>query len=301
MNNLMSRDGIQASAVTIPLVRLVRVLAIWVVAFFVFVMGASPLAPPASESKDARAFVRAVVANELAADASDHSMWMYRDDNKVPGIHTVKLMIETSQGDLSKTIERDGQPLPPQAQKEDEQKMDAFVRDAELRQKQKRRHEQDAEKANSLTKLLPDAFLWTFAKQDSGETMLRFEPDPQFRPPTREARVFSAMAGVMVVNTRQKRIQDLKGMLTRDVNFGYGLLGKLQKGGTFEIERQEIAPGVWNITETHIHIQGHALIFKSIGEQQDEVTSDYRPTPKSLSLEAAAQMLKDGTAARALE
>jgi hypothetical protein len=298
---LTSRDGIQASAVTISPVRLLRVFAIWPVVFFVFVVGASPLPAASSQAEDARAFVHAVVANELAADASDHSLWMYRDDNKVPDIHTVKLVIETSQGDLSKTIERDGHPLPPQAQKEDEQKMDAFVHDAELRQKQKRRHEQDAEKANALTKLLPDAFLWTFAKQDSDETTLHFEPDPQFHPPTREARVFAAMAGVMVVNTGQKRIQELKGMLTRDVNFGYGLLGKLQKSGTFEIERQQIAPGVWNITATHIHIQGHALIFKSIGEQQDEVTSDYRPTPKSLSLDAAAQMLKDGAAARALK
>jgi hypothetical protein len=287
--------------VTISPVRLLRVLAIWAVAFFMLVAGASPLAPAPSQPEDARAFVRAVVANELAADASDHSLWMYRDDNKVPGTHTVKLVIETSQGDLSRTLERDGHPLTPQAQQEDEQKMDAFVHDAELRQKQKGRHEQDAEKANALTKLLPDAFLWTFAKQDSDETTLRFEPDPQFRPPTREARVFAAMAGVMVVNTGQKRIQELKGMLTRDVNFGYGLLGKLQKGGTFEIERQQIAPGVWNITATHIHIQGHALIFKSIDEQQDEVTSHYRPTPKSLSLDAAAQMLKDGAAARALE
>jgi len=282
-------------------VRLLRVLAVWTVAFFVLVVGASPLARATSQPEDARAFARAVVASELAADANDHSLWMYRDDNKVPDAHMVKLVIETSQGDLSKTIERDGHPLTPQAQNEDEQKMDAFVRDAELRQQQKHRHEQDAEKANALTKLLPDAFLWTFAKQDSDETTLHFEPDPQFHPPTREARVFAAMAGVMVVNTRQKRIQVLKGMLTRDVSFGFGLLGKLQKGGTFEIERQEIAPGVWNITETHIHIQGHALIFKSISEQQDEVTSHYRPTPKSLSLEAAAQMLKDGTAARALK
>ncbi len=301
MNNSKSRDSIQASAVTTPLGRLVRVLAVSVVAFFVFVAGASPLASGSSQSKDGRAFVRAVVANELAADANDHSLWMYRDDNKVPGMHTVKLVIETSEGDLSRTLERDGHPLTPQAQQEDEQKMDAFVHDADLRQKQKRRHEQDSEKANSLTKLLPDAFLWTFAKEDSDETTLHFEPDPHFRPPTREARVFAAMAGVMVVNTRQKRIQELKGMLTRDVNFGYGLLGKLQKGGTFEIERQQIAPGVWNITATHIHIQGHALIFKSIGEQQDEVTSHYHPTPQHLSLAAAAQMLKDGAAARALQ
>jgi hypothetical protein len=109
------------------------------------------------------------------------------------------------------------------------------------------------------------------------------------------------MAGTMVVDTKQKRIKQLKGALTRDVNFGYGLLGKLQKGGTFEIERQQIAPGVWSITATHVHIQGHALIFKSIGEQQDEVTSHYHPTPPSLTLPGAAKMLKDGTAARTLQ
>jgi mannose-6-phosphate isomerase-like protein (cupin superfamily) len=261
----------------------------------------SRLAFASDRPQDARAFVRAVVANEVAADANDHSRWMYRDEDGVPGNGTVKLVIQTSQGDLSKAIERDGQPLPPQQQKKDEEKMDAFVNDASLRQKQKHDHEEDAEKASALTKMLPDAFLWSVAEQNGTTTTLKFKPDPSFHPPTRESRVFAAMEGTMVVNAGQKRIQQLKGTLTRDVNFGYGLLGKLEKGGTFEIARQEIAPGVWAITATHIHIHGHALIFKSIGEEQDEVTSHYHPTPSSLSLADAAKMLKDGTAARALQ
>jgi hypothetical protein len=226
---------------------------------------------------------------------------MYRDENGAPNNGTVKLVIQTAEGDLSKTIRRDGRPLTQEQQKADEQRMDAFVQDASLRQKQKRDHEQDAVKANALTKMLPDAFLWTFAGQNGAEATLHFKPDPQFNPPTREARVFAAMEGTMVVNTEQKRIQELKGALTRDVNFGYGLLGKLQKGGTFEIERQEIAPRIWAITATHVHIHGHALIFKSISEEQDEVTSHYHPTPASLSLDAAAKMLKDGTASRTLQ
>jgi hypothetical protein len=267
----------------------------------VLLTGISPLAFAADPPQDARAFVRAVVANEVAADANDHSRWMYRDEDGVSGKGTVKLVIQTSQGDLSKTIERDGQPVASQQQSKDEQKMDAFVNDASLRQKQKHDHEQDAEKANALTKMLPDAFLWSVAEQNGATTTLKFKPDPSFHPPTRESRVFAAMEGTMVVNTGQKRIQQLKGTLTRDVNFGYGLLGKLEKGGTFEIARQEIAPGVWAITATHIHIHGHALIFKSIGEEQDEVTSHYHPTPQSLSLADAAKMLKDGTAARTLK
>jgi hypothetical protein len=245
--------------------------------------------------------VHAVVTNELAADANDHSRWMYRDDNKVPDAHTVKLVIQTSQGDLSKTVEKNGHPLTAQEQKEDERKIDTFVNDASVREKQKHGNEQDAEKANALTKLLPDAFLWSVTGREGAETTLHFKPDPKFDPPTREARVFAAMEGVMVVNTEQKRIKQLKGALTRDVNFGYGLLGKLDKGGTFEIERTQVAPGVWDITTTHIHIEGHALIFKSIGEQQDEVTSHYHPTPPSLTLAQAAKMLKDGSAARMLQ
>jgi hypothetical protein len=251
--------------------------------------------------QEARTFVRAVVANELKADANDHSQWMYRDENGVPNRNTVKLVIQTAQGDLSKTVERDGHPLPQEQQKADEQRMDAFVHDASLRQKQKQSHQQDASKASALTKMLPDAFLWTYAGQNGAETTLHFKPDPQFKPPTREARVFAAMEGTMVVDAEQKRIKELKGKLTRDVNFGYGLLGKLEKGGTFEIERQQIAPRIWAITATHVHIHGHALIFKSIGEEQDEVTNHYHPTPPSLSLDAAAKMLKDGTAARTLQ
>jgi hypothetical protein len=283
--------------VTISFLNAVRVLNHRSILPFVLLASVSS-SVAAVPPRDARTLVRAVVANELQADANDHSRWMYRDENGVPNRGSVKLVIQTAQGDLSKTIERDGHPLTQEQQKEDEQRIDAFVQDASLRQKQKRDHEQDSAKASALTKMLPDAFLWAIAGQNGAETTLRFKPDPQFRPPTREARVFAAMEGTMVVNIEQKRIQELKGTLTRDVNFGFGLLGKLQKGGTFEIERQQIAPRIWAITITHVHIRGRALIFKSIGEEQDEVSSRYHPTPPSLSLEAAAKMLKDGSAAR---
>jgi hypothetical protein len=223
---------------------------------------------------------------------------MYRDDNKVPDGHTVKIVIQTSEGNLSKTIEKNGHPLSPDEQKEDEKKIDDFIRDPSVREKQKHDEQEDSDKAAALTKLLPDAFLWSFAGKNGPLTTLHFKPDPKFNPPTRESRVFAAMEGTMVVNTKQKRIQHLKGSLTKDVDFGYGLLGKLDKGGTFEVIRTQVGPGIWDITTTHIHIHGHALIFKSIGEEQDEITSHYRPTPKSLSLGAAAEMLKNGTAER---
>ena len=143
-----------------------------------------------------------------------------------------------------------------------------------------------------MLRMLPDAFLWT-VKQDSGDTVtFGFVPDPAFEPPTMESRVFAAMAGEIVVNKAQNRIQTVKGKLIRDVKFGWGLLGKMDEGGTFDVERRELAPKVWEITESHVHIMGHALLFKSIGEQDDEVKSDFVQTPPSTTLETAANMLK---------
>ena len=253
-----------------------------------------------AQQDNARALVQSIVNNEIHKDENDHSRWMYRDANKSHGHNTVKLVVQAPKGEVSKTIEINGHAPTSQQQKADEQKMHRFVTDPALRQKQKKSSEQDDKKATALTKMLPGAFLWTKTAENGDETTLAFQPNPKFNPPTREARVFAAMKGTMVVNTKDKRIKSLKGKLIRNVDFGFGLLGKLEKGGTFNVERKNISGSVWEITQTHVHIQGHALIFKSISEQQDEETSDYKPAPQSITLAEAANMLHDGTVAKDL-
>lgn len=253
----------------------------------------------ARAQQSAHDLVQSIVTNELKMDANDHSRWMYEDANKTASTNTVKLVVQTPEGSVSKTIEINGHPLNAQQKRIDERKMHRFVTDSSLRQKQKQNDQHDNKQAASLTKMLPNAFLWKVVSTDGDETTLAFRPNPKFNPPTKEGRVFAAMEGRMVVNTKDKRIKSLKGKLIHNVNFGWwGVLGKLQKGGTFNVERTNIGGDVWEITQTHVHIHGHALLFKSIGAQQDEVTSHYKPAPKSITLEQAAKMLKDGEVAK---
>jgi hypothetical protein len=250
------------------------------------------------QQPSAHDLVQSIVANELKMDANDHSRWMYQDTNKSGGKNTVKLVVQTPEGSVSRTIEINGHPLNAQQKRMDERKMHRFVADPSLRQKQKQSDQHDDKQAASLTKMLPDAFLWKVVSTEGDETTLAFQPNPKFHPPTRESKVFAAMQGTMVVNTKQKRIQSLKGELIHNVDFGWGLLGKLQKGGTFNVERTNIDGDVWEITQTHVHIRGHALIFKSINEQQDEVTSHYKAAPESITLQQAAKSLNDGKVAK---
>lgn len=244
----------------------------------------------------AQQLVQQVIHNELAANQNDHTKWMYRDADKTPDKNTVKLVVETEDGTVSKTVETNNRPLTAQEQEQDRAKMQKVVTDPAERAKQRKNSAHDDKQAVSLMKMLPDAFLWTEAGESNGEITLKFKPNPAFQPPTYASRVFAAMAGEMVVDAQQKRLKLLSGTLIQPVEFGWGILGKLQQGGTFRIIRSEIAPHEWEITQTHVHILGHALFFKSISEQEDEITSNYKRSPTPLTLEQAAQMLTNGTA-----
>jgi hypothetical protein len=76
------------------------------------------------------------------------------------------------------------------------------------------------------------------------------------------------------------------------VVFGWGILGRLHKGGVFEVRQDEVAAGHWELTLVDVHITGKALFFKTIGEQQHEERSAFREVPGNLNLAQAVEMLK---------
>ncbi|MGC2250111.1 MAG: hypothetical protein WA626_05520 [Acidobacteriaceae bacterium] len=178
--------------------------------------------------------------------------------------------------------------------------MESILTDPSVLAKQRKNSAHDDQQSVSLMKMLPNAFIWTYTGESNGEIHLAFKPNPAFQPPTYASRIFAAMAGEAVVDASQKRVKVLSGTLNQTVEFGWGLFGKMNKGGTFRIVRSEVAPGHWEITQTHVHIQGHMLIFKSINEQEDEITGDYKETPSSITLREAIDQLKNGDIAKEL-
>lgn len=261
-------------------------------------ISALPFSLASAQDHSPKELVKQVVYNELQADQNDHSRWIYLDHDREPGKNVVQVVVETAEGAVKKTIEKDGHALNAEQRKEDEERINRFENDPQVRAEQHRNNAQDDKKARALMQMLPDAFLWTYSGESGDAVTLNFKPNPQFEPPTRDARVFAAMAGTLIVDRKAKRVRSVTGTLTRAVTFGWGLLGKLQKGGTFHVEHTEIAPGIWRVTRTQVHIQGHALIFKSINEQQDEESTHYKPAPPSLSLAQAIEMLNSGAAER---
>ena len=243
-------------------------------------------------AEDPQALVREVVRNELQVQQWDQTRWIYVSREQQPGGDQTKKVIETTEGAISRTIAENSHPLTFEQQRRQDQRLQQIIRDPKELKKQKQEQERDKQKEQQLLAMMPDGFLYEYKRREGQNIELSFRPNPGFRPPTREAEVFHAMQGTMIVDDSAKRLEELRGQLVRDVTFGWGILGRLHKGGVFDVRQDEVAAGHWELTLLEVHITGRALFFKTIGEQQHEERRDFREVPSDLTLVQAMEMLK---------
>jgi hypothetical protein len=248
---------------------------------------------PIREPVDAAALVKQVIRNEIDAQLHDNSLWCFREQKDEDGKPAKTLEVCGSQdGDLERVVAVDGRELSPaEVQAEDERIKKLLANPAQLRAKQKKQKE-DAEQFRKLLKDVPEAFQFEPENSDGNLLNLHFRPNPAFRPSTRAETVFHHLEGSLAVDRRQMRIAEMDGRLTSEVKFFGGLLGHLDKGGTFHVKAAEVAPGHWDTTLLNLQLSGKALFFKTISVQQKEEYSRYTRIPPTSTLEQVAAQLK---------
>lgn len=241
-----------------------------------------------SAAQDLAHFVQKAVDYELEQDRADHSHWLFFEGDQKPGHLVRQWVAETTDGNLRRVVQLDGEKLTPAQQ---EQHVNAYLANGSLQAKQRKSEAHDDREAEEMLELLPKAFLWSRISEKGDDVVMHFKPNPDFRPPDLESKVFAAMEGDMRVNRRAMRIASIKGKLIQNVKIFGGIFGELDAGGTFDVERRETGGGVWQITETHVHIHGHALIFHTISEEEDDVKWNFKPLPDSITMQQAKKDL----------
>jgi hypothetical protein len=216
---------------------------------------------------------------------------MYRLEKEESGRKQVQEILETNNGSLSQLLSMDGHPLDAKQQRKETQRMQRLVSHPDEQWKLQQASNKKAEQGARLFRILPDVFVFSYAGRQGDLVTLTFRPNPNFQPPSIEARVFHGMEGEMTVDTEQVRLIALNGDLVEDVKFGGGLLGHLDKGGKFAIRQTEVAPGHWEMTSLSVDMKGKALLFKTIGAQVTENHSDFHRVPDDLTLAEAAGIL----------
>ncbi|MGA8343907.1 MAG: hypothetical protein WB781_18385 [Candidatus Sulfotelmatobacter sp.] len=250
---------------------------------------------PQSDSErlgmSANELARKVVTNELKVQNEDLGHWMYRLEKKDAEKKQVQEIVETKDGSLSRLLSTDGRPLDAKQQQKESRRIQRLVSNPGEQRKLQQASNKKAEQGERLFKILPDVFVFGYAGCEGDLIKLSFRPNPNFRPPSIEARVFQNMEGEMTVDSKQERLAAINGHLMEDVKFGGGLLGHLDKGGKFEVSQTEVAPGHWEMTVLVVDMKGKVLLFKTINVQETENHSDFHRVPDDLTLAQAADIL----------
>lgn len=242
-----------------------------------------------------RILVDQMVQNELRAEKDDSTHWLFRKTVDKPGDSKTWEVVETKKGEVQRLVIVDGHPLNAQQQQAEQQRLQQFLRDRDEQEKKRQSASSDFQKEQALMKMLPNALLYSYDGKQDDLIRLTFKPNPGFRPTTREAEVFHHMAGLLIINRRNMRLAEFSGRIISRVNFGYGLLGHLDKGGTFDVKQQDVGSGHWDLTLLLTHITGKALFFKTISVYEKIVESNYHRVSNNLTLEQAANMLKSAS------
>jgi hypothetical protein len=235
--------------------------------------------------------VKVVIYNELHPPSNSDIRWKYRLDKELDGKQETREVVETKSGSLDRLLSVAGSPLTSTQASDEAARILRFSHSPDEQRKAEQARRKDAEQCNALLQMIPDAFVFEYAGESGNLTKVTFKPNPHFRPPSREGKVLQQMAGEMWVDANQKRLASINGQLMNEVKFGGGLLGHLEKGGRFSVQRAEVAPQVWEMTEMTVNMHGKALLFKSICVQQKEHHSNFERVADDLSLADAANLL----------
>ena len=235
--------------------------------------------------------VKAVIYNEVHPANNDEVHWKYRLEKMLDGKQETREVVETKSGSLDKLLAIAGNPLNDVQQRGEAERILRLSRDPGQQRKAEQARRKDAEQCNSFLEMIPNAFVFENAGQNGDLLKITFRPNPSFQAPSREGKVLQQMAGEMWMDARQKRLVSIDGQLVNEVKFAGGLLGHLEKGGRFAVQRAELATGDWEVTEINVNMHGKALLFKSISVQQKEIHSNFERVPEDLTLGDAANLL----------
>jgi hypothetical protein len=250
---------------------------------------------------DAKKIVHDASWNELHSQSPGRS-FRFRQNKVEPKGSTVKEIIETKDGDVARLLEKDGKPLPPEEEQAEIDRLNHLLEHPEVQEHRHKKEQEDSARGDEMVRMLPDAFLFTSDGMVDGPNgpcyRLKFRPDPAFTPPDREGEVYHGMVGELWVDQAQLRLVKIDAHLISDVNFGWGVLGRLYKGGSILVENADVGLHHWETTHMKLRLQGKVLMMKSVDFSTTEDFSDFQIQTQELSYQEAIHLLQKSPVAQ---
>src|SRR5712675_1471100 len=244
---------------------------------FVILMFAATMAlPPALPFPRARELIREACYNEVQ-QREKRTLWSYVAERHSNNHIFREQVIETVDAPVRHLLAVDGHPPTAVQMKEENDRNQALRNNASRRHAIQKQQGDDDKTMEELLRITPEAFVFEDQGKEGQSERIAFHPNPGFKPKTYEQRILHALDGIVFVDLHDKRIARLSGSLASGVEFGYGVIGHVQQGGTTEITRIHLSEGIWKTSAEKIDINGRFVLLKSINKHQDESRTRFDP------------------------
>ncbi len=259
--------------------------------------------PPDSKPPDIPPgqLVRQTVVREVAAANHASIKHMFRDRKHTPKGTQTRLYVETTDAMAGMLISLNDQPLTAAQKQAERDHLTWLENNPDQLRKKHARETEDAEHTLRIVKAFPDAFRYEYAGTETGTAdlgklgdqlvRLKFTPNPDYSPPSRVEQVLSGMEGYLLIDADARRIARIDGTLFREVTFGWGIIGHLDKGGHFIVQQADVGDGSWNITQMDLKFTGKILLFKNFSLVSDEIFTDFVREPDRLTFSQGVNLL----------
>lgn len=242
-----------------------------------------------SEEADPAALIQRASANEVAAlQSPDYFLYMETLEWKW-GTET-REEIETAQGRADRIVEFNHEPLSPDQASKQEHRLRKLLRDSDAVRHEVEEQHAEVKRRISMMQAFPLAFTFTPEGEEDGLLKFSFRPNGSFSPINRQTQVYRGMQGTVWVEPHQQRLVRIDGTLTRNVSFGWGIFGKLYKGGAYRIEQKQVEPGIWRISTLDLDLKIRVL-FNTSRLLRNEHNTEFRPTPPGTTYQQALKNL----------
>ncbi|MGD0941050.1 MAG: hypothetical protein ABR905_15200, partial [Terracidiphilus sp.] len=220
-----------------------------------------------------------------------HGYWRYWIEHRSQLETRREEQVETADGAVARLELSNGHPLDAAGRLAEDRRLSSLLLSASEQARYRQQHADDEGRIGRIVALLPDAFVYEYVGEESGCYRLRFHPDPNYSAHSIEARIFHAMSGELWVSERYKRLARLDGHLEENVDFGYGILGRLYKGGWFLLQRVRVSSTDWKTERLEVHMSGRAMLFKTIARETSELRGGFTAAPAGMNLAQGVWLL----------
>jgi hypothetical protein len=260
--------------------------------FVAYTFVAGMVLTPALPSQTAKDLIRDACYNELQ-QREKRTLWSYVAEHHSNNHVFREQVIETVDSPVRHLLAVDGHAPTSVQMKEENDRQQRLLKSQSGRHAIQKQQEDDNKKMEELLRIIPEAFVFEDQGKEGESEKIAFHPNPEFKPKTYEQRILHALDGIVLIDLHEKRIARLSGSLGTRVVFGYGVIGHVDQGGTTEITRIHLSPGVWKTSAEKIDIDGRFVMLKTIDKHQDESRTGFEPVaPNTTFAQALDEIAK---------